>query len=56
MRQPGALLQARRFAMRDKDILFVSNAPLNELGKVLKLVSMVTQPAIQGVVMSSRLK
>jgi polysaccharide export outer membrane protein len=56
MRQPSALLQARRFAMKDKDILFVSNAPLNELGKVLKLVSMVTQPAIQGAVLSTRMK
>ncbi|BGE83589.1 MULTISPECIES: polysaccharide biosynthesis/export family protein [Methylosinus] len=56
MRDPKAMFAARRFAMRDKDILFVSNAGLTEAGKVLKLVSMLTQPAIQGVLVQSRLK
>jgi polysaccharide export outer membrane protein len=56
MRDPKALFAARRFAMRDKDILFVSNAGLTEAGKVLKLVSMLTQPAIQGVLVQSRVK
>jgi polysaccharide export outer membrane protein len=56
MRQPTSLLMARRFAMRDKDILFVSNAPLTEVGKALKLVSMLTQPAIQGAVLGSAVK
>lgn len=48
MRDPNALFLARRFAMRDKDILFVSNAPLTEVSKFFQLFSMVTQPALQG--------
>ncbi|OBS52485.1 sugar transporter [Methylosinus sp. 3S-1] len=56
MRDPKALFAARRFAMRDKDILFVSNAGLTEAGKVLKLVSMLTQPAVQGIRTESRIK
>ncbi|MBY6244207.1 sugar transporter, partial [Methylosinus sp. Sm6] len=54
MRDPKALFTARRFAMRDKDILFVSNAPLTEVGKVLRLISMLTQPAIQGATVGAR--
>ena len=52
LREPAALFAARRFAMRDKDILYVSNAPLAEIGKVVQLVQMVGQPALQGVTIS----
>lgn len=48
LRAPAALFVARRFAMRDKDILYVSNAPLTEIAKAFQLVSILTQPAIQG--------
>lgn len=48
MRDPKALFEARRFAMREKDILYVSNAPLVEVGKVFQLFTLVTSPAIQG--------
>ena len=56
MREPAALFTARRFAMRDKDILFVSNAPLTEVAKALRLVSMLTQPAIQGAAVGMAVK
>jgi polysaccharide biosynthesis/export protein len=56
MRNPAALFTARRFAMRDKDILFVSNAPLTEVGKAFQLVSMLTQPAIQGAAVGTAVK
>lgn len=46
MRDPNALFAARRFAMRDKDILFVSNSPSTELYKVLTMVSLVTSPVL----------
>lgn len=49
MRDPAALFSARRFAMRDKDIIYVSNAPLAEVGKVVQLIQTVAQPAVQGV-------
>ena len=48
MREAAALFAARRFSMRDKDILYVSNAPLADIGKVVQLFQMVGQPAIQG--------
>jgi polysaccharide export outer membrane protein len=48
LRDPKALFLARRFAMRDKDILFVSNAPLTEIGKFFQMFSTVTGPALQG--------
>lgn len=45
MRDPAGLFMARRFAMHDKDILFVSNAPLADLQK---LFSVLTSPAYSG--------
>jgi len=38
MRDPQALLMARRFPIRSKDILYVSNAPISELNKVLSII------------------
>jgi polysaccharide biosynthesis/export protein len=49
MKDPTALFAARRFAMRDKDIIYVSNAALAEIGKVVQLVQTVAAPAVQGV-------
>lgn len=49
MRDPKSLFLARRFAMRDKDILYVSNAPLVEVGKVISLFTTLAQPAATGV-------
>ncbi len=45
MRVAASLFHARRFAMRDKDILYVSNAPISELEKVLGVVGRLTSPA-----------
>jgi polysaccharide export outer membrane protein len=45
LREASALFRARRFAMRDKDILYVSHAPVNEIEKVLRLLSTVVAPA-----------
>jgi polysaccharide export outer membrane protein len=44
MREPSSLFLARRFEIRNKDILFVSNSPVADLRKVLMIVGMVTQP------------
>ncbi len=52
MREAAALFAARRFSMRDKDILYVSNAPLADITKVVQLFQMVSQPAIQGALVS----
>jgi polysaccharide export outer membrane protein len=45
MRQPNALFIARRFAMRNKDILYVSNSPSVELQKILGIVQSLVSPA-----------
>lgn len=54
--EPAALFAARRFSIRDKDILYVSNAPFADISKLVQLVSMISQPAVQGVVVTRYLK
>jgi polysaccharide export outer membrane protein len=49
MRTPTALLLARKFPMRNKDILYVSNASLSDLRKVLSLVNLLVSPAVTAV-------
>lgn len=44
MRDPAALFNARLFVMRDKDIIYVANAPLNEVQKMFALVNTVVSP------------
>lgn len=56
LREPAALFAARRFAVRDKDILYVSNAPLVDITRVVQLFQTVSQPAIQGALVSRYLK
>ncbi len=48
MRDPNAFFMARRFTMRDKDILYVSNAPLSDLQKVFGLINLLVSPVISG--------
>lgn len=48
MRDPTSLFRARRFPMRDKDILYVSHAPITEVEKVFRLVQTLTAPAVTG--------
>lgn len=48
--QAQSYFLAQRFSMRDRDIIYVSSAPTNELQKFLQLVGLVSQPVIQGAV------
>ena len=48
MRDANSYFLARSFPMRDKDILYVANAPATELQKFLSLVGSVTSPAVTG--------
>ncbi|MBV8739547.1 MAG: polysaccharide export protein [Alphaproteobacteria bacterium] len=43
---------AERFPIKDKDVIYVANAPLTELQKVFTLINTVTGPVITGVVTS----
>ncbi len=49
LRDPKNYFLARSFAMRDKDVIYVSNATAVELGKFLALVGAITAPISTGV-------
>ena len=51
-----ALFMARRFPMRNKDILYVSDAPFTDLQKVLGLINLLTTPVITGIEVNSVVK
>jgi polysaccharide export outer membrane protein len=45
MREAGSYFLARQFNVRDKDIVYVANAPLNEVQKFVNLLGSVLGPA-----------
>lgn len=47
LRDPSAMLAARKFPMRDKDILYVSNAPFTEVGKIMMAFGLVSHPVMR---------
>ncbi len=47
LRNTGSYFLAQQFPVKDKDILYVASAPLNDLQKFLTLVQTVTVPAYQ---------
>lgn len=49
MRQASSIFVARQFQIRDKDALYVANAPAADLLKLFQLVGTLTAPVIQGV-------
>jgi polysaccharide export outer membrane protein len=56
LRTAESLFTARRFAMRNKDILYVSDAPLTDIQKVLSLVNLLVTPAVTGTAVNSNLR
>jgi len=48
LRNVNSYFMARTFAMRDKDILYVANAPLTEVQKFLSVIGTLTAPIVQG--------
>ncbi len=56
LRDPNAMFLARRFAMRDKDILYVSNAPVSDLQKVLSLFNLLVSPVVSGAYVNTLVK
>ena len=56
MREPSAWFLARRFPVRNKDIVYVSAAPLSDVQKVLTLVNLLVQPAVTGITINSVVK
>jgi polysaccharide export outer membrane protein len=49
LKDPNAFFVAQSFMMDNKDVLYVSNAPVTELQKVLNLVFSVAYPIVSGV-------
>ncbi len=49
MRDPSAYFWARRFPVRNKDILYVATAPLNDVQKAMSVLSSVTNPALTAI-------
>jgi polysaccharide biosynthesis/export protein len=56
VKDAASLFRARRFAMRDKDILYVSNAPVSEVEKVFRVVGTLTSPAVTAATVRSAAK
>lgn len=55
MRQASSIFLARQFKIRDKDALYVANAPSADLQKLLTLFNLVTSPVIRGVSVANAL-
>lgn len=49
LRDPGTLFTAQSFMMENKDLLYVSNAPMAELQKVLNVIFSVAYPIVNSV-------
>ena len=49
LKDPNSFFVAQSFMMNNKDLLYVSNAPITELQKVLNLVFSVAYPIVSGV-------
>ena len=47
VRDPTSLFLARRFAMHDKDILYVTNAPVSEVEKVFRVIGAIAAPTLK---------
>jgi polysaccharide export outer membrane protein len=46
MMNAGSYFVAQRFAMRDKDVLYVGNARANQPSKLIQLVSQLFSPIV----------
>jgi polysaccharide export outer membrane protein len=53
LRNAKSYFLAQRFPIRDKDIIYVANADLNELQKFFTLLNTLTGPVITGIVVKS---
>jgi polysaccharide export outer membrane protein len=49
MRDPSSMFLARRFPIRNKDIVYVSDSPLADVQKVFNLINLLVTPAVTGI-------
>jgi polysaccharide export outer membrane protein len=52
LREANSFFLARAFQMKDKDIIYVTNAPAVPVHKFLNLVSTITSPILGGLAIS----
>ena len=52
MMNPTSYFLAQRFAMKDKDLVFIANAKSNKFYKFFNLISLIVSPAITGIAVS----
>ena len=55
LRDPNTLFLTQAFRMRNRDLIYVSNAPFAEVQKVLSVFSTVAQPVSSAVILSTRI-
>jgi polysaccharide export outer membrane protein len=48
LHEANSLFVAQSFHILNRDLLYVSNAPITDLQKVMEIVTVVTQPAVTG--------
>jgi len=56
LRDANSYFFAQRFPVEDKDVIYVANAPLNELQKFFTLLNTITGPVITGIVVQSSVR
>lgn len=56
MTEPAAFFRGRDFRMRDKDVLYVASAPLNELQKILLIFNLTAQPFVTGATINNAVR
>jgi polysaccharide export outer membrane protein len=56
LREANSLFVAQSFQVLNRDLLYVSNAPIASLRKVMEIVGLITGPAYTGVVASTVIK
>ena len=56
MRETKSLFMSRKFAVHDKDIVYVSNSAFSDIQKLLLLAGTVAAPAVSGIAASAYLR
>jgi len=56
LRDPKSLFWAQSFRMQNRDLLYVSNAPINTASKVLQVLNLVTGPVLEGALVCAYVK
>jgi polysaccharide export outer membrane protein len=54
MMKPGAYVLSQRFAMRDKDVLYVGNAAANQASKLVGLIGQLFSPVLSAAVVAQQ--